>query len=332
MKALVTGGGGFLGRYIAEMLNERGDQVTVFARGHYPDLAQMGIDLIQGDVADAEAVKVACTGMDAVFHVAAFAWYWGPWEKFYRTNVIGTQNIIDACRSQKVPKLIYTSTPSVVFANHSHEGANESLPYPQKYEANYPKSKAMAEQLVIAANDDTLSTCCLRPHLIFGPRDNNLIVPLAEKAISGQLIQVGDGKNRVDFCFVEDAARAHLQAADALKPGSAVAGSVYFITQDEPVFLWKWLNTVFSVIGAPTVKKRLPLKLVRTVAAILETIHRLMPFLGDPRITRFLASEMAASHHYDISKAKRDFGYQPQHTMAQALEKTIPFLRDHFKR
>ncbi|MFX0094639.1 MAG: NAD-dependent epimerase/dehydratase family protein [Candidatus Hodarchaeota archaeon] len=330
MKALVTGGGGFLGRYIVEQLLERGDSVTSFARGNYPELREIGAEIVQGDLKEPKSIKKACTGMDAVFHVAALAGMWGPWKTFYEANVIGTQNVINACREQKVSKLIFTSSPSVIFANKPQEGVDETVPYPKRYESYYAKTKAMSEKLVIEANGTELLTCSLRPHLIFGPRDPHLLIQVLAAAKTGKLLQIGDGKNKVDFSYVEDAARAHLQVADALNPGSPVAGSAYFISQDEPVELWPWLNDLLSKLDIPPIKKRMSLRTARSAAAILEFTHRILPFLGAPRMTRFLASEFAMSHYYDISRAKRDFGYQPKFTMEEGVEKTLDYLRSQF--
>jgi len=331
VKALVTGGGGFLGRYIVEQLVDRGDSVTVFARGDYAELRRLGASLIRGDLQDARAVRSACAGVDIVFHVAAKAGMWGAWESFYQPNVVGTRNVIAACRAQGVGKLIYTSSPSVVFdsANHQpHDGCDESLPYPARYEDFYAQTKALGEQMVIEANAANSLTAALRPHLIFGPRDPHLLPGLIGRAQDGKLVQVGDGANRVDITYVEDAARAHLLAADALQPGSPVAGSVYFISQDDPIVLWPWIDDLLTRLNIPPVKRQLSLSAARTLGAAMELVYRRLPIPGEPRLTRFLASELALSHHYDISRARRDLGYQPQFSTAQALEKTLPFLHD----
>lgn len=328
MKALVTGGGGFLGRYIVEQLLDRGDEVTVFARGDYLELKQLGARLIQGDLREGEAVSRACAGMEAVFHVAAKAGYWGTWESFYRPNVVGTLNIIASCRKHGVAKLIYTSTPSVVANNQSRAGANEALPYPAKFESFYPQTKALAEQLVVKANSSALLTVSLRPHIVFGPRDTQILPRLIDRARAGKLVQIGDGSNKVDVTYVEDAARAHLLAADALKPGAVAAGSVYFISQDHPVMLWPWVNDLLARLEVPPIKRKISLPAARIVGGLLEFIYRTFRLKGEPRLTRFLANELALSHYYDISRAKRDFGYQPQVSMAEAVERTVAYFRE----
>jgi nucleoside-diphosphate-sugar epimerase len=327
VKALVTGGGGFLGRYIVEQLLAQGVEVAVFARGNYPEVTAQGATLIRGDLSDAKAVRDACAGMEVVFHVAAKAGIWGTWDNFYQPNVVGTQHIIDACRVQEVGKLIYTSSPSVIFDNHPHHGVDERYPYPASYESFYAHTKALGEQLVLVANSYGLLTTSLRPHVIWGPRDTQILPRLLERAKQGKLVQVGDGTNKVDMTYVEDAARAHLLAAEALSQTSPLAGSVYFISQDEPVSLWPWVNTLLARLDIPPIKRKISLPLARTIGGALELTYRWLKLKGEPRLTRFLASELALDHYYDISRAKQDFGYQPQITMAEGLERTVAFLR-----
>ena len=327
MKALVTGGGGFLGGAIVRQLLERGDDVTVYARGDYPALRALGVGTVRGELSDKNSLENALAGVDTVFHVAAKAGIWGPWEDFYRANVLGTQTIIAACRSQGVARLVYTSSPSVVFDNQAHSGCDESLPYPAQYENYYSQSKALAEQAVTAANGDGLLTVALRPHLIFGANDPHLLPRVIARARAGKLVQIGEGRNRVDLTYVEDAARAHLLAADALESVSAVAGSVYFITQDEPVVLWSWIDDLLSQLTIAPVKKRIPLGVARLLGGLFELVYRGLRLSGEPRLTRFLASELALDHFYDISRAKRDFAYRPQLDMQAALQKTLKSLK-----
>lgn len=325
-KALVTGGGGFLGRYIVEQLLERGDDVTIAARGDYPELVKMGAQQVRGDLANPGVARDACNGMDIVYHVAAKAGLWGPYDDFYQANVVATENILAACRECGVGKLVYTSSPSVIFDNQPHTGCDESVPYPEHYESFYPQTKAMAERKVIAANSDALLTVSLRPHLIWGPRDPHILPGIISRAREGKLIQVGDGTNKVDMVYVEDAAYAHLQAADALKPGAPVCGANYFITQDEPVNLWEWIRNLLIRLDIAPPKHNISLRTARAIGTVMESAYRWLPLQGEPRMTRFLASELAMSHYYDISRAKNDFGYQPQWTMDAALEKTLPTL------
>lgn len=326
MKALVTGGGGFIGRYVVRHLLARGDDVRVFARGSYPDLAALGARPFRGDLEDAGAVAAACEEMECVFHVAARPGVWGSHETFYGANVTGTRNVVDACRRQRVPRLVFTSSPSVVFDNRPHRNADESLPYPATFENVYSQTKAEAEQMVLQASDDALRTVALRPHLVFGPGDPHLLPRLISRARRGRLVQVGDGANRVDLTFVEDAAEAHLLAADALTGGRA-AGNAYFITQGEPVNLWTWIRDLLALLDLPDPKRAVSLNSARRLGALLEGLHRLLHLPGEPRLTRFVASELALDHYYDISRARKDLGYAPRHDMARALELTLPDLK-----
>ena len=233
LTALVTGGGGFLGRAVVEQLLARGDRVRSLARGVYPDLAALGVEVLRGDLRDAQAVGQACAGCDVVFHVAAKSGIWGRYDTYFEPNVRGTHNVLAACREHGVPRLVYTSSPSVIFDGRSMEGVDESTPYPHKYHSHYSATKALAEQAVLAANGETLHTLALRPHLIWGPWDNHLVPRIVRQGQAGTLRRVGDGTNKVDTTYIDNAARAHLVAADALETNPRAAGRPFFISQGE---------------------------------------------------------------------------------------------------
>jgi nucleoside-diphosphate-sugar epimerase len=326
MRALVTGGGGFLGRHIVEKLIARGDSVRAMARNRYPEIAALGVEMVQADIQDRDAVFRACTGVDCVFHVAALPLLWGPWEAFHGTNVVGTLNVIDACRARGVGRLVYTSTPSVVFDEGDLENADETRPYPARHGASYPATKAIAERAVVAASGGDLLTASLRPHLVWGPRDNHLIPRIVRRARAGQLMIVGDGRNKVDITYVENAADAHLLAADRLKPGSPVAGQCYFISQGEPVVLWEFLNRLLERLGLPPITRRIPYPAARALGAALETAHSLLGRSGEPRMTRYLAAQLAHSHWFDIGKARRELGYEPRVSTTEGLDRLVATL------
>ncbi len=328
MKALVTGGGGFLGRYIVEQLRDRGAAVRVLARGNYPELSAMGVDVMRGDVRDAAVVEQACRGREVVFHVAALPGVWGPWRRYYHTNTLGTRNVLAACRQTGVGRLIYTSSPSVVYDGRPHHEADESLPYPGKYLCHYPHTKALAEREVLAANEPgRLLTIALRPHLIWGPRDNHLIPRLIQRAKSGRLWRVGEGTNLVSVSYVENAAAAHLQACDALHPGSTAAGSAYFINEPQPVRLWEWIDELLARAGLPPVKKHLSAAAAWRIGMLLETAWKLLWLPGEPPLTRFVASQLSQSHTYSVARARRDFGYQPLVSFEEGMRRLEPELR-----
>ena len=321
MHALVTGAGGFLGQHITRQLVARGDKVRALSRGKYPFLAELGVESVQGDIQDLACVENACRGIDAVFHVAAIAGLWGQWQTYYGINVLGTRNVIAACRKNGVPRLIYTSSPSVTFAAEDQCGIDESAPYPRSWLAYYPHTKALAEQEVLAANGDDLLTCALRPHLIWGPGDQHLIPRLLARARAGQLRRVGAGTNLIDAVYVENAAAAHLLAADRLQPGSPVCGKAYFITNGQPVNCWNWINEILNLAGVPPVAKSISYRTAYAAGAVLEGIWQLSGRTDEPRLTRFLAAQLATSHYFNIAAARRDLGYEPAISMAEGMQR-----------
>lgn len=329
MIALVTGGGGFLGLYIVEQLLEAGYTVRVLCRNQYARLDRLGVGWIKGDVRNKNIVNQACSDADVVFHVAALPGIWGSWNLFHSINTVGTQNVIDACTANGVKRLVYTSSPSVVFDGEDHIDATEKLPYPAEYQAHYPHSKALAEQAVLSVNGTSgLATCAIRPHLIWGPRDTQLIPRLIRRAQSGKLRRVGDGTNVISMSYVENVAAAHLQAANALEVDSPVGGNAYFINEPEPVNCWEWINTLLDRAGLPAIEKTISAGTASMVGGVFELIYKALFFLpGEPPMTRFLASQLSTSHSYKIDKAVRDFGYQPRVSVDDGLSKLEPELK-----
>jgi len=325
MKALVTGGGGFLGGAIVRKLLARGDAVRSFTRTTYPWLTELGVEHVHGDLGDPDAVAHAAKGCDVVFHVAAKAGVWGRRADYFATNVTGTQNVIAACQKHGVGRLVYTSTPSVVHGGRDLDGVNESTPYPDHYEATYPESKAIAERAVLAANGPSFATVSLRPHLIWGPGDPHLIPRVLQRAKAGKLRRVGSRPVKVDVTYVDNVADAHLLAACKLMPGSAVAGKAYFITNGEPVVLWDFLNRVLADAGLPPVTKTVSVWKAKLAGRVLEFLFRVLRLPGEPRMTRFVASQLSTSHWYDITAARRDLGYEPQVSVEEGLRRLAEF-------
>ncbi|HTN74537.1 MAG TPA: NAD-dependent epimerase/dehydratase family protein [Pirellulaceae bacterium] len=320
MASLVTGAAGFLGRYIVEQLLARGEKVRALVRRPAPELVALGAETFTGDIVDAARLTAACQGIETVYHVAARAGLGGSWRTYFEPNVQGTHNVLAACRANGVRKLIFTSSPSVTFAGVDQINIDESAPYPQKWLAHYPHSKAIAEREVLAAHDDaTLLTCALRPHLIWGPRDAHLIPKLLARAQSGRLRRIGTGENLIDTIYAANAAEAHLQAADALIPGSRVGGQAYFLSQGEPVNCWGWINELLTLAGAPPVTRSLSLKTAWVIGAVCEGLWRVTGKLSDPPMTRFLAAQLATHHYFDISKARNDFGYSPRISLRDGM-------------
>jgi 2-alkyl-3-oxoalkanoate reductase len=328
LQALVTGAGGFLGQYLIEQLLARGDRVRALVRRKHPGLDALGVECIHGDVQELADVKRACRGVEVVFHAAAVAGIWGSWKHFYGTNTLGTKNVISGCCHGEVSRLVFTSSPSVVFDGRDQYGINESAIYPARWLAHYPHTKALAEQMVLKANGEHhLLTCALRPHLIWGPGDQHLIPRLLDRARKRQLRQVGDGKNLIDAVYVENAVDAHLRAADALHPGSPASGKAYFITNGEPVNCWQWIGEILALAGLAPLRRTVSFRSAYVAGAAFEGLWTVLRRSDEPPMTRFLAAQLATSHYFDISAARRDLAYSPRVTMAEGMQRLAAWLK-----
>jgi len=324
---LVTGAGGFLGRYVVEQLLARGFDVRGLARGNYPQLAELGVECVRADIRDKDAVIDACEGVDVVFHTAAVASIWGPWDWFHSINTLGTDHVLEGCRRHRIPRLVYSSSPSVTFSGVDQCNVDESAPYSDRWLCYYPQTKALAEQNILEANCDSLSTCALRPHLIWGPRDQHLIPRLIARARSGKLMRIGDGENFVDMSYVANVAESHLLAADELAPGANVSGNAYFISQGEPVNCWDWIDDILAMVELPPVNRAISARSAYAIGAVFESAYWLTRRRSEPRMTRFLARQLATSHYFSIERAARDFGYSPRVSTEEGMEELATWLR-----
>ncbi len=323
MKVLVTGGGGFLGLALCRQLRERGITVRSLSRGRYPALDLLGVEQRQGDLAAFDAVDAACDGIDAVFHVAALAGAWGEFRDYFDANVRGTRHLLAACRLNGVRTFVHTSTPSVAHRGRVpvEGGDADSAPVARRFKAAYPATKAVAEAAVLAANDAELATVALRPRLIWGPGDNHLLPRLVERARAGRLRLIGDGRQKIDTTYIDNAVAAHLDAFDALhaQPGARCAGRAYFISNGEPRAIADIINGLLAAAGAPPVERRLSFRSAYAIGAVAERLWRWLPLPGEPPLTRFVAEQLATPHWYDMAPAERDFGYRPSVTIDDGL-------------
>ncbi len=322
MKALVTGANGFLGTYLVRQLLDRDYQVRTLTRKRSDGLTALNLEACFGDIRDIDMIEPAFDGVDIVFHVAAVTGIWGSWKSFHSVNTAGTRNVVECCLRHGVSRLVYTSSPSVTFTGQHQINVNESAPIAREWLCNYPKSKALAEEHVLDANDPSvLMTCALRPHLIWGPGDHHLIPRLIQRARLNQLRKVGDGTNQIDTTYVENAALAHVLAGEALRRDSPVCGRAYFVSQGDPVNCWGFINDILRLAGLPPVKKRISYYWAYRLGLALETYHEMFGIESEPRMTRFLAAQLGKSHYYDISRARADFGYHPQVSCEEGMRR-----------
>ena len=325
---LVTGGGGFVGTAIVSRLLQEGCRVKVAGRHTYKHLLEMGVECVPGDIADKNYSESVCRDVDTVFHTAAKAGIWGKWAEYYNSNVAGTENIIEGCHRHGVQRLIYTSTPSVVFDNKNIEGGGESLPYPSAYLCHYAHTKVLAEKKVLSGKGSELRTCAIRPHLIWGPGDPHLIPRLVERGRKKALKIVGNGRNIVDITFIDNVAHAHMLAAQSLERSVQANGKAYFIGQEKPVRLWEWINNLFKELGIPPVKRRVPFIIAYFIGNILENAYRLSGSDSEPKMTRFLARQLSSSHYFSHENARKDLGYNPVVTIEEGMHKLIWWLKE----
>lgn len=326
-RALVTGGGGFVGKAVVQKLLGLGVETQIIGRHHYPEVEAMGARCLVGNINDEKIMSDATRGVDIVFHVAALAGIWGPWKSYYETNVLGTEQVIGSCRKNGVPMLVYTSTPSVVFDRVDICGGDEQLSYAGDYLCHYARSKVAAEKMVLAANSEGLSTCALRPHLIWGPGDPHLLPRLLESGRRRQLKMVGDGTNLVDISYIDNVAHAHILAARNLAGQGTAGGKPYFISQGTPVNLWRWINELFVMMDIPEVQSAVSFQAAYRLGRVFEAVYGVLRLKNEPKMTRFLAEQLAKSHYFSTTAAKRDLGYEPVVSTEEGLRRTVQWLR-----
>ncbi|MDA0657814.1 MAG: NAD-dependent epimerase/dehydratase family protein [Planctomycetota bacterium] len=308
-RVLITGATGFLGRFVTQRFIADGAQVTVVARRESPELRDLPVRIVQADLREYEKLREACQDQDVIQHVGGISGIWGKWRDFYDVNTLSTRALLEGARSYGVQKFVYTSSPSVTFDGRDQCGVDESAPYARRWLCHYPHSKMLAEKAVLEAHGrDGLMTCALRPHLIWGPGDRHLIPRLLARARAGQLRRIGNGKNLIDIVHVENAAQAQWLATQSLQPGSPAGGKAYFISQGQPVNCWDWINQILQLADLPPVRRTISRQLASSIGVVLECIQPLLTS-GEPRMTRFLASQLSCSHYFNISAAKRELGY-----------------------
>lgn len=333
--SLVTGGCGFLGRALVDGLAARGDEVTVVDMNIVP--WRSDVQFVRADVRDPKVVEDAVTGQDVVFHNASLVHTKGSRVDMVRdVNLGGTRNILAACRRVGVPRLVYVSSASVVYAGKDIENGDESLPYARSFPTMYAETKRIAEEEVLTASgQDGVLTCALRPHLIFGPADTRLLPAIIGNARAGKLkFKVGRRDWLSDFTYVTNIVDALLAADERLVPGSPVPGQAYFITNGEPITFWEFVRRVLSPLGFPPPRFAIPGALAYAAAAVREafdTYVRGGTLHAEEGLSRFAVRYITTHHYYSHAKATRDLDYVPRVRLDEGIDRTVAYFRDHVK-
>ncbi|MDG4476581.1 NAD-dependent epimerase/dehydratase family protein [Thiovibrio frasassiensis] len=325
-RVLVLGGSGFVGRALVQRLVADGVETAVLARRAFPEAEVLGVRVFSGDICDLDFLTNSLAGYDTVIHLASKAGIWGDKNEYYQTNVSGTQNVIDACRANAISVLVYASTPGVVYQKDDLCGVNERTPYARNFLSDYARSKAIAEKMVLDANAEGLKTIALRPHLIWGPGDTDLIPRLLGQARCRQLKRVGDGHNLVDVTYIDNAVDAFVLAAKNLHGQATGAGKPYFISQGEPVNLWNWLNKFFRRLDIPIVEESISFHKAYLAGVVMEAFCTLSKRKKEPCMTRFLAVQLAKSHWFSIENANRDLGYFPKVSTGEGINTILQWV------
>ncbi|XP_070553176.1 sterol-4-alpha-carboxylate 3-dehydrogenase, decarboxylating-like [Ptychodera flava] len=322
----VIGGCGFLGRHIVEKLLDKGYSVQVF------DIRQTFEDdrvtFFTGDLCSEEDLLPALQDVYAVFHCASPAAASDNRELFYRVNFTGTKNVIATCKKGGVKRLVLTSSASVVYEGQDIENGSEDLPYASKPIDYYTETKILQEKVVLAANNpsEEFFTVAIRPHGIFGPRDQQMLPTTIEMAKAGKTKYIiGNGKNLVDFTYVENVVHGHILAAESLNKDSVTCGKAYHITNDEPIYFWTFLTKLITGLGYPAPWLNLPYYLMYYMALLVQLIcFILKPIIViKPSFTPMRMALAGTHHYYSCQRAKDELGYTPLVSLDNAIQVTL---------
>jgi len=330
MKILISGGTGFIGYSLARRLLSSGYDVHVVGRSAGPPKSKdfHKITYHPHDLSTQGIPSNILSGTELVFHIAAKAGVGGSYSSYYAANYQATVNLLKSCLANRIPRMVFTSSPSVVFSGGSIRNGNESLAYVKSNLSSYATTKALAERAVLEAHSPgNFQALALRPHLVWGEGDPHLLPKVITRHRDGRLRIVGNGENQVDLTHIDNVCHAHLCAMETLLKNKAAGGKAYFIGQSEPVLLWPWLNDLFQQLNLPLLKKKISFGKAYFGGLILEKSWQLLRLRNDPPMTRFVACQLAHDHWFSSQAAKSDLGYEPIQSMKESVEKSLPWLR-----
>ncbi len=321
MKVLVTGSTSLVGRAVVARLSDRGDAVTVLQR------QPSGLDVAEhlGDVADRAAVDAAVDGMDAVIHVAGRAAATGGWALFDATNVQGTRNVVEAARAAGVTRFVHVSSPSVAHGGRSLVGVSAGPADPDRARGYYSRSKAQAELIALAANSSDMPIVAIRPHLIWGPGDTQLVGRIVDRAKSGRLAIVGSGAALIDTTYIDNAADALVAALDA---APELGGRALVVTNGQPRPVREILSRIVMAAGLEPPRFKVPYRVARTGGLAVEQIWDRRGRDDDPPMTSFLAEQLGTAHWFDQRETRRALQWEPKVSLDEGFRRLQMWFED----
>ncbi|MEO5709507.1 MAG: NAD(P)-dependent oxidoreductase [Nocardioidaceae bacterium] len=305
MRILVTGASGLLGRSTALALLARGDEVTVLQRR----MAGLPCPEVRGDVADLEIVRRAAWGQDAVVHLAAKVDVVGPWRDYVHANIDGTRAVVQACRREAVPRLVHVSSPSVAHSGRALVGVGAAPADPASARGSYARSKAVAELEALAADAPGLAVLVLRPHLVWGPGDTQLVERIVARARVGRLPVLGNGAALIDTTYLDNAVDALVAAVDVV---DRVHGQAVVVSNGEPRPVREVLTRLCQAAGAPVPTRVVPAAAARLAGAAVDVVWAVTRRRDTPPLTRFLAEQLTTAHWFDQRNTRELLSWQPR--------------------
>lgn len=314
MRVLVTGGSSLLGRTVAERLEQRGDDVVTIQRGEASGPWQQ----VRGDIRDADAVRRAATGADAVVHLAARVSVTGSWQDFESVNVHGSQNVLDAARNAGVSRVVHVSSPSVAHLGAPLIAAAADPADPDRAHGHYARSKAIAERLALDAASNSCAVVAIRPHLVWGPDDTQLVGRIVERAASGRLVLIDGGTALIDTTYIDNAADALVAALDRAED---LSGEAFVVTNGEPRTVAELLARICRAAGVPEPSRSVPHALASSAGGLVEGTWSLTRREGEPPMTRFLAEQLSTAHWFDQTITQQRLAWRPMVSLAEGYER-----------
>ncbi len=335
MRVLVTGATSLIGSELSAALAARGDSVVCFQRNVSHGLGRRAttcddhtITQRLGDVRDAEALRAAAEGCDAVVHLAAKVGVVGEWEEYRSINVDGTANVVAAARSVGIDRVIHVSSPSVAHGGEPIIGASADAPVLGRRHAYYAESKAIAERLALASADEEFGVVAIRPHLVWGPGDTQLVGRIVERARTGRLALVGGGRALVDTTYIDNAVSALVAALDSVRPGAECSGRAYVIANGEPRPIRDLIAGICAAAGVEFAPRDVPLAVATRLGRVVEWAWPLLRREGEPPLTEFLAEQLGTAHWFDPTPAARDLAWSPTVTIDEGLARLAGWYRE----